>query len=288
MKLKGRRALVTGASMGLGLAIARRFVEEGASVMLCAREPRALEDAREKVANLARDGARVTARTADVSLEPQVLKLVKDTLNELGGLEILVCNAGIYGPKGPLGTERPSEWWRALEINLLGTYLCCHAVLPQLRKQKYGKVILLSGGGATKPLAGLSSYAASKAAVVRLGETLAEEVRDSGIDVNCVAPGALNTRLLDEVLAAGPEKVARAFYDKSVEQKLNGGTPLEVGAELCAYLASRESDGITGKLLAAVWDPWRELEKYRDDLKNTDIYTLRRIVPKDRGKGWGG
>ena len=284
MRLAGRRALITGASMGFGLAVARRFVEEGASVMLCARDGKQLEKAS---SSLARDGVRVLARVADVSREAEVENLVRATLEGLGGLEILVCNARVYGPKGALGSVPAAEWWRAVEINLLGTYLCCRAVAPHFRERKYGKIVLLSGGGATKPLPFLSAYAASKAGVARLGDTLAEELRDFKVDVNSVAPGALNTRLLEEVLAAGPENVGQAFYRQSVEQKERGGTPLERGAALCAYLASSESDGITGKLISAVWDPWEDLAKHREDLSTSDIYTLRRIVPKDRGKAWG-
>jgi NAD(P)-dependent dehydrogenase (short-subunit alcohol dehydrogenase family) len=163
----------------------------------------------------------------------------------------------------------------------------CRALLPHFKERRYGKIIQLSGGGATNPLPRLSAYAASKAAVVRFAETLAEEVRQAGIDVNCIAPGALNTRLLDEVLAAGPEKVGQAFYERSLKQKAEGGAPLEKGADLAVFLGAAASDGITGKLLSAVWDPWLELPARLDDLQRTDVYTLRRIVPKDRGLEWG-
>ena len=115
----------------------------------------------------------------------------------------------------------------------------------------------LSGGGATSPLPRISAYAASKAAVVRLTETLAEETAGSGIDVNAIAPGALNTRLLDEVLAEGPERVGVGFYERAVKQREQGGSPLTTGADLCVFLLSAASDGITGRLISAVWDPWR-------------------------------
>ncbi|HXJ76518.1 MAG TPA: SDR family oxidoreductase, partial [Candidatus Dormibacteraeota bacterium] len=149
-----------------------------------------------------------------------------------------------------------------------------------------GKIIVLSGGGATNPLPNISAYAASKAAVVRLMETLAEELKTSGIDVNAIAPGALATRFVDDVLAAGPAKVGAAFYEKNKQWKEKGATPLELGASLAVYLASPESDGITGKLLSAQWDPWRTLQLHRDELARSDIYCLRRIVPEDRGKQW--
>ncbi len=143
-----------------------------------------------------------------------------------------------------------------------------------------------TGGGATSPRPLLSAYAASKAAVVRFAETLAEEVRGTGTDVNAIAPGALNTRLLDEVLAAGPERVGDAFYERALEQQSAGGTPLDLPARLALFLASAESDGITGKLISAPWDPWEQFPSHAEDLRGTDVYTLRRIVPADRGLSW--
>ena len=224
---------------------------------------------------------------ADVSVPDEVRRLVDTALAELGGLDVLVCNAGIYGPKGPLQDVDWTEWSDAIGVNLMGVALACRAVLPHFLQRRCGKILVLSGGGASKPLPYLSGYAASKAAVVRLAETLADEVRESGIDVNAIAPGALNTRLLDEVLEAGPEKVGPTFYEQAVKQKEQGGTAMELGASLCVFLASSAGDGITGKLISAVWDPWRTLPEHLDDLRDSDIYTLRRIVPKDRGKDWG-
>lgn len=287
MKLASKRALITGASQGFGLAVARAFVEAGADVMLCARSAERLGEARHELARLAGGQSRVLAMPADVSDPGDVRELVRAALAELGGLEILVSNAGVYGPKGPVEQVDWAEWSRAVAINLLGTVLVCREVLPHFKARRHGKIVLLSGGGATKPLPYLSAYAASKAGVVRFGETLAEEVRGFGIAVNSVAPGALNTRLLDEVLEAGPEQVGRAFYEQAVKQKAEGGTPLELGASLCVFLASPESDGITGKLISAVWDPWERLPEHLDDLRDSDVYTLRRIVPKERGRAWG-
>jgi NAD(P)-dependent dehydrogenase (short-subunit alcohol dehydrogenase family) len=149
-----------------------------------------------------------------------------------------------------------------------------------------GKIINLSGGGATSPLPSISAYAASKAAVVRFTETLAEELRPHRIDVNAMAPGPLNTRMLDEMLEAGPEAVGAAAHAKALKQKESGGAPIGNGAELCVFLASAESDGITGKLISAVWDPWKVLAARREELANSDIYCLRRIVPEDRGRNW--
>ena len=179
------------------------------------------------------------------------------------------------------------EWEQTIRVNLFGSVLCSRAVLPHFRANGYGKIVQLSGGGATSPLPRLSAYAASKAAVVRFAETLAEELRGTGIDVNAIAPGALNTRLLDEVLEAGPELVGDAFYERALEQQSSGGTALDLGARLAVFLGSGESDGITGKLISAPWDPWADLPLHADDLRFSDVYTLRRIVPADRDLAWG-
>jgi NAD(P)-dependent dehydrogenase (short-subunit alcohol dehydrogenase family) len=285
MKLKGLNTLITGGSQGLGRVIAGHFLHEGANIVLCARGEKELSATRAELAGKF-PAQKILARTCDVSNEAQVNDLVAFALRELGSLQALVLNAGIYGPMGPTESVDLAEWRRALDINLYGVLLPCRSVIPHFKKAGRGKIVVLSGGGATNPLPNISAYAASKAAVVRLMETLAEELKSFHVDVNAIAPGALATRLVDEVLAAGPEKVGAAFYAKNKQWKEKGATPLELGARLAVYLASRESDGISGKLISAQWDPWEKLHEFKADL-NSDIYALRRIVPKDRGKTWG-
>ena len=284
--LAGRSALITGASQGLGLAIARAFVNAGASVMLCARDAVMLEAARKELSALAPDGLRVLAQPADVSSKDAVEDLVARTLREFPDLQILVNNAGVYGPMGPIETIDWDAWVRAIEINVYGSILTCRALLPHFKQRRYGKIVQLSGGGATSPLPRMSAYAASKAAIVRFAETLALEVQADGIDVNSIAPGALNTRMMRELLDAGPAVVGESFFTRMKKIADEGGTPLERGAALAVFLASAESDGITGKLLSAVWDPWESLPRHKDDLARTDVYTLRRIVPAERGLPW--
>lgn len=285
--LSGRNAIVTGASQGLGFSIARAYVEAGASVAICARDASSLEGAQAELRSVAQQSQKIVARRADVAEESEVGAFVELALHELGRVDILVNNAGVYGPLGPIEDIDWAAWVRAIEINLMGSVLFCRALLPHFKGNRSGKIIQLSGGGATNPLPRISAYAASKAAIVRFAETLAEEVREWGIDVNSIAPGALNTRLLDEVLAAGPDQVGETFYNRSLKQKEGGGAGLQKGTDLALFLASTASDGITGKLISAIWDPFPEFPQHADDLQKTDVYTLRRIVPRDRGLKWG-
>jgi 3-oxoacyl-[acyl-carrier protein] reductase len=269
----------------LGKVIAAHFLAEGANVVICSRGEKDLLAARNELA-LKFPSQKILARTCDVADEAQVNALVDFARRELGSLDALVLNAGIYGPMGDTETVSLAEWRRAMDINLYGVLLPCRAVIPHFKRAARGKVIILSGGGATNPLPQISAYAASKAAVVRLMETLALELKAFSVDVNAIAPGALATRLVDEVLAAGPEKVGAAFYEKNKGWKEKGATPLEFGASLAVYLASPESNGITGRLISAQWDPWKTLHEHREELAPSDIYCLRRIVPADRGKKW--
>jgi len=284
MSLRATVAIITGASRGLGKAVALRLVREGTHVAIAGRDAAALNAVAEELrVGRIEHGQQIAAQVTDVSVPNDVDRLIEVAGAINGRIDVLVSNAGVYGPMGRVEEVNWADWADALQINLLGTVLCCRAVVPWMRRQGKGKIILISGGGATQPLPRLSAYAASKAAVVRFGETLAAELRESGIDVNAVAPGALNTRLLDQVIAAGPGQVGPAFHARALQQRETGGTPLETPAELIAFLASSASDGITGRLLSAVWDKWQDLPARLPKLQASDVYTLRRIVPADRG-----
>lgn len=286
MKLKDTCAIITGANRGLGFEIAKNYLKEGAKVTICGRDEKKLEEAYSELAKI-NGSSHVFALPVDISKPEQTTRLFETALLKMGNVNVLIANAGVYGTKGPIEEIDWQEWSDAIDINLKGAVLVTRAVLPHFKKNKSGKIIYLSGGGATKALPYLSAYAASKAALVRFCETVAEEVADFGIDVNAIAPGRLNTRLLDEILQAGPDKVGKAFYEQSVKQKEDGGDSLHQAAELSVYLATKASEGITGKLISALWDPWKNLSDHLQDLQRSDIYTLRRIIPADRGKPWG-
>jgi NAD(P)-dependent dehydrogenase (short-subunit alcohol dehydrogenase family) len=282
MTFIGKNVIVTGGSQGFGRHIVEAFLAERANVVFCARTSGDVEQARAEMALKLLPDQKLSGITCDVA-DPVSVAGLFARVAEFGPLHAVVNNAGIYGPMGPTEAISLADWTQAWQINVTGTLIVCQHALRVMRPQRAGKIINISGGGATNPMPRLAAYAATKAAVVRLTETLAEEYRSENIDVNAVAPGALRTRLTDQVLAAGPDKVGAAFYAKNKKWAEEGAIDPKLGAALCVYLASSESDGITGKLISAQWDPWKNLQKYRADL-NGDIYALRRIVPEDRGK----
>ncbi|MGB6431910.1 MAG: SDR family oxidoreductase [Candidatus Acidiferrales bacterium] len=265
--------MVTGASRGIGCAVARAFARQGSDVALVARPSAHLQ----RVAHeLSAGRARAQAFSADVAEPGDMQRAVMGVLQMFGRLDVLVNAAGVYGPIGPLADADMEAWSAAIATNLLGTAYAMRAVLPRMVEQRSGVIVNFSGGGAVAPFPRFSAYSASKAAVVRLTETVAEEVRDAGVRVNAIAPGAVNTRLVDEVLAAG-ERAGAEFYKKTLEQKASGGTPPERAAELAVFLASPAAAGITGRLISAVWDDWRSLGGRSIELCRTSLYTLRRI-----------
>jgi NAD(P)-dependent dehydrogenase (short-subunit alcohol dehydrogenase family) len=151
---------------------------------------------------------------------------------------------------------------------------------------KNGKIINLSGGGATAPRPHFSAYGTAKAALVRFSETLAHELQDQNIQVNCLAPGAVKTKMIETIKEAGPAKARPREYTAALDSLSREGSPLPRAVELCCFLASSASDFISGRLISAVWDPWMKFAVYQKELQESDIYTLRRIVPRDRGKSW--
>ena len=278
--LKDRSAIITGASQGLGSAIARAFVEQGANVILTARSVDQLREVTSGLRQQAPKGLIIDFVPCDISIPAEVDRLIEAASAVLGGIDVLVNNASVFGPMGRLVDMPWDDWVTAVTTNLLGTVYACKVAIPYLRQSERGKIINISGGGAVRALPSLSAYAASKAAVVRFTETLAEELRQDGIDVNSVAPGPLNTRFVDLAIAAGPDRLGDALYAEILGIRESGGTPFELAANLCVYLASRQSDRVTGNLISARYDRWSTLHERIEELDKSDVYKLRRIDEK--------
>jgi NAD(P)-dependent dehydrogenase (short-subunit alcohol dehydrogenase family) len=284
--LRGLVCLITGASGTLGTAIARRMRREGAELLLVGRSP-------ERLAKLARTLAAEDGSTGGLELvtvdlaAADAAERVALAVGRRGRLDVLVNNAAIQGPIGPLWENDWAAWEETIRVDLMAPAALCRALVGFLAQARRGKIINISGGGASGPRANFSAYAVAKTGLVRFTETFAEEVRARNIDVNAVAPGSLASEMTERILAAG---VARSGEKEiaAAERAKAGEMPaaLDKAAALSVWLASAASDGISGRLLAALWDPWATLDGRAVELAGSDIYTLRRIVPQDRGKRW--
>lgn len=271
--LAGRKAIITGGARGIGKAITKQLLKDGASVLICSRNKKELENTCKE---LDPSGKKLFFFVADVSTYADCSKLFKYSEKLFNKLDILVNNAGIYGPIGLLEVNPPEEWAKTIQINLLGTVYCTKLALPQMKKQKRGKIINLAGAGVggQKPLGRFSAYYTSKAAVAAFTEVIASEVLEDNIQVNCISPGAINTYFVDYLLSQDPEQ-SGPMYDQALETKRTGGDSLEPAAKLVSFLSSDESRNVTGKILSAKWDKIQAFKKLTKE--NRNLFTLRRI-----------
>jgi len=281
-----KTVLVTGASRGLGEQICETFWRHGANVFLVARSDESLRALCTRFAVTRKDTQRASHFAVDLSAPDAPARIFHAVQSFTGRLDVLVNNAAIIGPIGPLEDNDWARWQAAIQVNLLAPAALCRLAIPLMKRQGGGAIINISGGGATSPRPFFSAYASAKAGLVRLTETIAAEAGRYGIRANAVAPGAMNTEMHDAVLRAGPALAGETEYRKALEQAERGGVPPATAAELAVFLASDAAAGINGKLISAVWDPWQSLASRAEELAKSDVYTLRRIVPEDRGFLW--
>jgi len=272
MKLKNKTIVVTGGSMGIGLAIAEQCAREGARLILVSRHKKELVQAINSLTNISK--TKHSYYVLDVSQEGEVKKFANKLKKEKRTINGLVNCAGIHGPIGKLGDIDLKTLKRTIEINLLGSINMCHYLIESLTQSKRGKIVNLAGGGATSPFPNYSAYAISKVGIVRFTENIACEYPN--FDINAIAPGFVITRMHNETIKAG-EKAGSKHLARTKMEMGKGGTSPDLAARLAVFLLSKESDGITGKLISAPWDSWKQISFQNKLKKEQDFCTLRRI-----------
>ena len=268
--IRGKSVLIAGAGRGIGKRLAMGFAEEGARVALLARSQGELDLARLEIEQAG--GAALHIR-ADVRDLHQICAGVGRVLAEFGGLDVLIAAAGVQGPIGPLLETSPQAWRETMDTNFFGVVNACRAALPPMIEKRSGKIILMSGAGSAYVRPNFTAYAASKAALVRFAECLAEEVRYHNVQVNAMAPGATYTHMTDETLQAGEEKAGIKEIQEAEQTRITGGVSPEKQIQLALFLASEHSNHISGKLIH-VNDDWKRLER---ENMHPELFTLRRV-----------
>ncbi|HEY1495841.1 MAG TPA: SDR family oxidoreductase [Candidatus Solibacter sp.] len=253
-------ALVTGGGRGIGQGIALRLAKEGMGVVVTARSADQLAE------TVRLSGGKIAAIPADVSQAKEVSMMVSLAEREVGPIDLLINNAGIGGPLAPFQDAEPDEWWKTLEVNLRGPYLCCRAVLPGMIARNSGRIINMASGAGTFPIPDMSAYVASKTALIRLSEQLAMELKPHGISVFPIRPGVVRTAMVEEARGAVP--LIQKILDEGQDV-----TPDTV-ADLVLFLASGKADRLSGRLFS-VNEDLEDIVRRADEVERDNLYLLR-------------
>lgn len=279
--LKDKVAIITGGSRGIGKAIAERLAQEGCNLMIAARTETELNSTSESIQS--KFNVVVKTHQTDISDENSVLEMVEQTMEEFGKIDILINNAASIGPIGSIEDINSDDFFQTLRTNIGGTIFATRAVLPFMKTNENGWIINLSGGGALYPLPYYDAYSASKASIVRLTENFSIEFEKYNIIVTAISPGAVNTKMFEEQLQADKESIGDSNWESLQNRLASGGDPIDKAPELVLYLISEKRTEFNGKVISAIWDDWESISRNKENLTDSDIHKMRRIIPKDRG-----
>jgi NAD(P)-dependent dehydrogenase (short-subunit alcohol dehydrogenase family) len=268
-ELRNQVAIVTGAGRGLGRAIARALAQAGAAVGVMARSEAQVA---ETVGAIRQAGGVALAVMADVSDAASVERVARQVEDALGPVDLLVNNAAIMGPLGPMWDADADDWWHTFEVNLRGPYLCSRALLPGMIARQRGRIINLATSAATVAVAHMGAYVVAKTALIRFTENLAAELLNSGVSVFAIDPGTVRTAMSQHLLEseAGNKWLPwfRKLFDKGRD------VPAEKAAQLVVQLASGRADALSGRFLGVADDLAKLLEQL-EEVQRAGLYTLR-------------
>jgi NAD(P)-dependent dehydrogenase (short-subunit alcohol dehydrogenase family) len=261
-------ALITGAGRGIGKRLAIGFAQAGMRVGLVGRSQGELDVTKLEIEHAGGVAHRFRADVRDF----EQLSAAADRMTALcGNIQLLVANAAVLGPIGPFVEHRPRDWKEVFETNVIGVMNACRTVLPAMIQRRSGKILVIADSSSSTPRPNFAPYSASKAAVVRFVESVAEEVRDHNVQINCLSPGGVYTSMTDEILEAD-ERAGSKEIEEAERIRVTGGVPPDKQIQLALFLASERSNHLTGKLID-VADDWKKLER---ENSRPDSWTLRR------------
>lgn len=284
-----KTVLITGASRGLGRELAVDFVKAGWSVAITARHTGTLDAVTQELGGMrSAESQEILALPADLADQAAPGQLIGNLRRHWTRLDALINNAGVQGPIGKVWECDPVAWEAAFRVLLYAPVALCRLTVPWMEAGGGGAIVNVSGGGASGPRPGFSSYAAAKTALVRFTETLAAECAGMGVTVNAVAPGAMPSAMLEEITAAGVSAAGEKEFGAAEKALLLADSAaFRRAAECIRFLCGPEAKAISGRLVSAVWDRYRDWADHAGELAGTDLYTLRRIAGRDRGVDWG-
>ena len=269
-ELTGQVAIVTGGGRGFGQAIARKLASQGAAVTITSRTQAQLDETK---ASIEAAGGRSLAMAADVNSQADWERVVSETELRLGPVTLLVANAALSDPAGPIYDIDPEVWQKTLDTNVMGAVRGARAVLPGMVDRRAGRVIIVSSGAALAAAPYTSPYRVSKVALLRLAEIMALEVKDIGISVFAIHPGVIDSTILDSAVRT---EAGRRWVPHLAQMVESGKalTGTEHCADCCAFLASGKADGLTGRYVSATED-YRALAARAQEIAQNELQVLR-------------
>lgn len=274
--------IITGCSSGLGLEILTNLIKSRRIVYGVSKDKKKLNKLKIKLKKEKKLNENIYLTNLDISKETKVKNYVKKIISKHKKIDVLINNAGINGPMGEFEKINTIDWKKAFDVNFYGSFYFYKYVLPIMKKNKYGRIVQISGGGATSPFPMFTPYAAAKAAIVRLAETLSKEIKKKiNLTINCIAPGTLNTNFTKLKLIAGPNKIGKKHFLLMKKVTKYGGDDPSLAANLCINLIKKKNK-LNGKIISAVWDNWKIFSNIQGKLNSSDVLTIRRISGRDR------
>jgi NAD(P)-dependent dehydrogenase (short-subunit alcohol dehydrogenase family) len=270
LELTGQVGIVTGGGRGIGRAMALELARAGMAVALVARTESELG---ETVALVEEAGGSALALPLSVADGPAVRQMVTAVEEQLGPVDLLVNNAGVVTPAGPTWEVDPDEWWRNLEINLRGAFLCAHAVLPGMVARRRGRIINVASGAGLAAIPYGSAYVVSKTALIRFAENLAAETREYGISVFALGPGTTRTAMTDYLYSSEAGQQWLPWFRNNFDEGI-GVVSMQVVMRLFNFLVSGKADPLSGRFLS-VFDDLDELVTQAETIQQDALYTLR-------------
>lgn len=264
-----RTAIVTGAGRGIGRALTLALAMDDFRVAAVARTAAQVE---ETVSLVRSRGGEAVSILADVTDEEAVSKMVETAEAQLGPVDLLVNNAGAGAPFGPTWETNRAEWWRNIETNLKGPYLCCHTVMPGMIERSAGRIVNVASGAGTVSIPHMSAYVTGKCALIRFTEVLADEAREHGVSVFTIQPGTVRTEMTEEVLQS--ESGARWLPWFGTIFKKGQDVSADPACELVRFLASGQADELSGRMFIASGDP-SEIMRHAEEIRANNLHVLR-------------
>lgn len=264
----GQVAIVTGGGRGIGKAISLGLAAAGASVAITGRTAASLEETAKEIEA---HGVKAIPFPTDVTDADAIKRLVAETEAKLGPIDIMVSNAAVEGPLGPMWEVSNEAWKRCLETNVMGTFNCAQAVLPGMTQRRKGHIVNVGSGGGLFAVPYDTGYSTTKAALIRLTEGIAIEAEPYGVSVFVIHPGVVHTGMSDTVLDSADGQKWLPAYRQALDR---GQTPVEWASELVNFLASGAADGLSG-CFVSVNDDYRDMTRRATEIKDGDMHTLR-------------